>query len=468
MGAVVCFLFVLGLILVKGPYKWAIAASTLLSIMLAWGFHFMPLTRLFFNWFPLYNKFRAVSSILIVAEIAMPLLGFLAVKQLFDNREKGSQNNTVIFRSIYIATGITAGICLFMALFAGVLFDFKSAADAAYASDLPDFVYQGILDERKALLVSDSWRSFMFIILTAALLWLFQKGHLKKGWTVAVLCILVIADLWKIDQRYFSSDNFISPKQSGNTFAIRDYEKQILTDDEQGFRVLNLTASPFNDSRTSYYLRSVGGYHAAKLRRYQDLIDEHLSQMSMPVLNMLNTKYFITKGKDGNAEPVLNPNAMGAAWFVQSVQVVDNAKQEIDALSTVDLHNIAVTDRSFGEFAAKSHAAGLDAVVRILKYTPKSLDYEYESEADGTIVFSEIYYPYGWKATIDGQPADHFRVNYVLRAMNVPAGRHRINFVFDPDSVAKGNTLSLVCILIMYGLTALFAVMALLRLKKNR
>lgn len=464
MGAVVCFLFVLGLMLVKGPYKWAIAASTLLSVMLAWGFHFMPLTRLFFNWFPLYNKFRAVSSILVVAEIAMPLLGFMAVKQLFDSRENSNtQNNACIFRSIYIATGITAGICLFMALFAGAMFDFKSAADASFSSGLPDFFYQGILDERKALLVSDSWRSFLFIILTAALLWLFQKGYLKKGWTIAVLCVLVIADLWKIDQRYFNSDNFISPKQSGNTFAMRDYEKRILADKEPGFRVFNLTASPFIDARTSYYLRSVGGYHAAKLRRYQDLIDEHLSQMSMPVLNMLNTKYFITKGDDGNAEPVLNPNAMGAAWFVQSVQVADNAKQEIDALSTIDLRNIAVTDNSFSEFAAGSHAAGSDAEVRLLSYTPKSLDYEYEAGADGTIVFSEIYYPYGWKATIDGQPADHFRVNYVLRAMNVPAGRHRINFVFEPDCVAKGNILSMICILLMYGLMALSAVMAVLK-----
>jgi len=466
MGAVVCFLFVLGLIIVKGPYKWAIAVSTLFSILLALGFHFMPLTEFFFNHFPMYSKFRAVSSILIVAEIAMPLLGFLAVKHLFDSTENGVSKNC-LNKAIYVAAGITGGICLILALFAGAMFDFKSAADSAYASQLPDFVYQGILDERKHLLVNDSLRSFLFIALTAALMWLTSNGKIKKSWTIAVLCVLVITDMWPIDRRYFNSDNFMSDKQSKTAFAIQPYEQQLLQDPDPNFRVMNLTSNTFNDARTSYYLKSVGGYSAAKLRRYQDLIDRHLSKMSMPVLDMLNTKYFITKADDGSAQPMLNPNAMGNAWFVQNVQLVDDANQEIDALSTVDLHTTAVTDRSFEQYAAAASNAGPDATVRLTSYSPKSIDYEYQSAANGTIVFSEIYYPYGWKASIDGQPADHYRVNYVLRAMNVPAGNHKINFVFDPDSVAKGNAIATACILVMYALTAVIAVMAILRARKK-
>lgn len=459
MGAVVCFLFVLGLIIVRGPYKWAIAAATLFSVMLAWGFHFMPLTEFFYNHFPMYNKFRAVSSILIVAEITMPLLGFLAVKELFDCMDgKNTVGKASITRGIYMAAGITAGICLILALFSGVFFDFKSPNDARIASQLPEFVYQGILDARKSLLVSDSLRSLLFIILTAALLWITQKGWIKKGWTVAALLVLVLADMWPVDQRYFNNDNFVSDRQKNDAFAMQTYEKQLLSDPDPNFRVMNLATNTFTDARTSYYLKSVGGYSAAKLRRYQDLIDRHLSQMHMPVLDMLNTKYFITKADDGSVQPMRNPNAMGNAWFVEKVQLVDDANQEIDALDKMDLHTTAVTDRSFEQYAAASAFAGPDAQVHLLSYTPKSLDYEYSAQSAGTIVFSEIYYPYGWKASIDGKPADHYRVNYVLRAMNVPAGNHSIHFEFDPDSVRTGNTIATTCILIMYAVILLVGI----------
>lgn len=449
MGAIVCFLFVLGLIIVKGPYKWAIAASTLFSIMLAWGFHFMPLTEFFFNHFPMYSKFRAVSSILIVAEIAMPLLGFLAVKEVYDSLEnKDTKLAASIQRGIYIAAGITAGICFILILFSGAI-DFTSPNDAQFKSEIPGFVYQGILDARREYLVNDSWRSFLFIVIAAALLWITGKGLLKKGWTTAILTALVLVDLWTVDVRYFNYDNFVTVNSRKNSFAMYDYEKQILKDPDPNFRVLNLTTNTFNEARTSYYLKSIGGYSAAKLRRYQDLIDRHLSRMSWPVIDMLNTKYIIAND-NGKAVPMPNPDAMGNAWFVESVKVVEDADHEIDALDKIDLHRTAVTDKSFETYALQAADAGQDAEVVLTSYSPKCLDYEYVSSRNGTIVFSEIYYPFGWKASIDGEPADHYRVNYVLRAMNVPAGHHRIQFVFDPDSVRKGNIISSAFIILMY------------------
>lgn len=463
MGAVICFLFVLGLILVRGAYKWAIAAATLFSIMLAWGFHFMPLTEFFYNYFPMYNKFRAVSSILIVAEIAMPLLGFLAVKEIMEGETKRKQ----IFNGIYISAGITAGICLILALFGGSMFTFVSPTDGSYAAQLPDFVYQGILDERKALLVSDSWRSLLFILLAAALMWLTEQGLLKKWMTVSALTVLILVDMWPVDKRYFNDNSFVSAKQSKAVFDMYPYEKQILADKDPDFRVMNLTSNTFTDARTSYYLKSVGGYSAAKLRRYQDLIDRHISQMNMNVLNMLNTKYFITKGDDGNPTPLRNPGAMGNAWFVDELVTVGTANEEIDAIGNMDLHKTAVLDQSFSKYVTNPNPGhDASASVKLTSYTPKALDYETSSAKDGTVVFSEIYYPYGWKASIDGTPAEHFRVNYVLRAMNVPAGQHKIHFEFDPESVRKGNAVATVCVILMYALTALIAVMALLRRKK--
>ena len=449
MGAVVCFLFVLGLLIVKGPYKWAIMVATLFSVVLAWGHNFMPLTELFFKYFPMYNKFRAVSSILIVAEIAMPLLGFLAIKVLMD----GALMREKVIKSIYIAGGITAGICLFVALFAGAMFDFTAPVDASLASQLPDFVYQGILAEREALTKSDAWRSFLFIMLAAATLWAFIKGWLKWGYMVAVLGVLVMADMWPVNKRYLNDSSFVTQKNNKAAFQMQPYEKLILQDKDPHFRVMNLASNTFNDARTSYYLKSIGGYHAAKLRRYQDLIDQHLSKMNMSVIGMLNAKYFIVPDKaTGQAKVQLNPYAMGNAWFVDTLQVVNTPNEEINALNYIDLHTTAVLDKEFAGYVdnfTPEHDA--EATVRLTKYTPRYIDYEYVTSKPGTIVFSEIYYPYGWKATIDGTPVDIYRVNYMLRAINVPAGAHSIHMEFAPDSVKKGDTIAMVCIIIMYG-----------------
>ncbi|MBR6600742.1 MAG: YfhO family protein [Bacteroidaceae bacterium] len=455
MGAIVCFLFVLGLLIVKGPYKWAILAATLFSVFLAWGHNFMPLTEFFFKYFPMYNKFRAVSSILIVAEVAMPLLGFLAIKELMDGtiaREKA-------MKSIYIATGVTAGICLFIALFGGVMFDFKAPVDAGFASSLPDFAYQGILAEREALMKGDAWRSFLFIVLAAATLWVYAKGWLKWGYMVAILGVLVMADMWPVNKRYLNDEHFVTKRDNKAAFQMYPYEQQILQDKDPHFRVMNLTTNTFNDARTSYYLKSIGGYSAAKLRRYQDLIDQHISKMNMGVIGMLNAKYFIVPDQKGGQPAVQrNPFAMGNAWFVDTLQVVDTPNEESDALNHIDLHTTAVLDKEFAPYVSNfTPDTDSTATVRLTKYTPRYLDYEYTTDKPGTIVFSEIYYPYGWKATIDGEPADIYRVNYMLRAINVPAGKHTIHMEFAPDSAKRGDTIALICIGIMYA-TILFVI----------
>ena len=449
MGAIVCFLFVLGLLIVKGPYKWAILAATLFSVFLAWGHNFMPLTEFFFKYFPMYNKFRAVSSILIVAEVAMPLLGFLAVKELMD----GVIPRKETIKSIYIAAGITAGLCLVVALFGSALFNFMGPVDASYAAQLPEFAYQGILNERAALMKSDAWRSFLFIVLAATTLWAFTKEWLKWGYMVTILGVLIVADMWPINKRYFNDSSFVAKKSNNTAFQMQPYEKQILQDKDPHFRVFNLTTSTFNDARTSYYLKSIGGYHAAKLRRYQDLIDNHISKMNMNVISMLNAKYFIVPDKkSGQAQAQLNPYAMGNAWFVDTLMVVDTPNEESDALNYLDLSTTAVLDKEFVGYVENfTPERDTAASVRLTQYTPRYLDYEYTTSKPGTIVFSEIYYPYGWKATIDGIPVDIYRVNYMLRAINVPAGTHSIHMEFDPDSVKKGDTLAMICIILMYA-----------------
>lgn len=447
MGAIVCFLFILGLLIVKGPYKWALFAATLLSTALAWGHNCMWLTELFFNYFPMYNKFRAVSSILIVAEIAMPLLGFLAIKEIMD----GEHDKKELSKNILVSAGITGGICLILALIGGSVFSFISPYDASFSQQLPDWAYSAIVNQRADLLRSDSWRSFLFIAAAAALLWLFCKGKVKSGIMAAILGVLIIADMWPVDRRYFNDDNFISPRQSNSAFEMKPYEMAITADDDPHFRVMNLTVNTFNEARTSYYLKSVGGYSAAKLRRYQDLIDEHLSKLNLPVIGMLNAKYLIVPGDNGEAVAQLNPYALGNAWFVDSLYVVNNANEESDALNTIDPANTAVTDKSFEKFVLPENQGHDEkAEITLTKYSPRRLEYKYSASKSGTVVFSEIYYPHGWKASIDDSPADHFRVNYTLRALNVPEGSHTISFVFDPDSVRKGDTIAIICIILMY------------------
>ena len=465
MGAVVCFLFLLGLLIVKGPYKWGLLVATLFSVALAWGHNCLWLTELFFKYFPMYSKFRAVSSILVVAEVAMPLLGFLALKEIMD----GKFTKDFLVRKIYIAGGVTAGICLFFALLGGSLFSFTSAYDASFANQLPDWAYAAVCDQRAATLRSDSLRSALFILAGAFCVWLYAKGKLKNGALAALIGALVVLDMWPVDKRYFNDSNFVPKNSAGaSSFVMQDYEKEILKDPGY-FRVMNLAANTFNDSRTSYYLKSVGGYSAAKLRRYQDLIDQHLSQYHWPVIGMLNAKYIILQGEDGNPQAQLNPYALGNAWFVDRLVIARNANEESDALNTIDLSHEAVLDESFADYVQDFSPSVPDGASVVLNsYSPKELDYTSNSSQPGTVVFSEIYYPYGWKATIDGQAADCYRVNYLLRALNVPAGEHNIHFIFDPDSVRKGNTIATVCIIVMYLLVLAAIALGCIRLFRKK
>lgn len=445
VGAIVFFLFILGLFIVKSPYKWALLAATIFSILLAWGRNFMPFTELFFNYFPMYNKFRAVSSILVVAEITMPLLGFLALQKIFDE-VKNKSFNLKTQKAIYWSAGITAGVCLFLALFGGLLWNFTSPNDAQVLSQMPDWFRNAIVDERKNMLTADAWRSLVFVALAAVLLWFFQKGKLKNGYFIALLAVLVTVDMWGVDKRFFNEKNFVSPKDDKAYFAAQPYETQILEDKTLNFRVLNLATNTFNDARTSYRLKSVGGYSAVKLRRYQDLIDAHISQNNQAVLDMLNTRYFITR----NGTAVQNPNAMGNAWLVDSLLFVDTPNEESDALWNIDLHTTAVADKKF-ENILKTNLL-TKGEITLTDYRPSRLTYEVSVSGEKTAVFSEIFYPHGWHAYIDGNEVPIGRVNYVLRAITIPAGNHTIMMEFVPDAL-KLDKFSLTCVILVILLT---------------
>ncbi|MBO4566558.1 MAG: hypothetical protein J5695_04970 [Bacteroidales bacterium] len=443
VGAIICFLFLLGCLIVKGPYKWALLAATVFSILLSWGHNFMWLTEFFFRYFPLYSKFRAVSSILIVAEIAMPLLGFLALKSIFEGSVSGKRLRV----SLLVSAAVTAGICLFFAIAGREVLTFVSPYDETYAEQLSAPVMNAVVSDRADLLTSDSWRSFGFVLAGAVLLWLYSRKKLGRAFTILILGVLITADLWPVDRRYFNDSFFVRPRATQDAFKEKKWETDILADPDPHFRVLNMNSNTFSEARTSYRFESIGGYHAAKLRRYQDLIDRYLSKNNTKVIGMLNAKYFVVS----DDAALRNPNASGNAWFVDNLMVMYRPSDELDALEVIDLSKNAVLGKEFIRFASNYNpGVARDAEVHLTSYAPDRLEYDCTNSKPGTIVFSEIYYPYGWKAFIDGNPADHFRADYVLRALNVPAGSHHITFVFDPDSVHIGEAIAITCIVLMF------------------
>ena len=472
MGAIICFLFVLGLLIVPGPYKWALLVATLFSVALAWGKNMMWLTELFFNYFPMYNKFRAVESILVVAEITMPLLGILALQQIVDKKiawEKLRMN-------MFIAGGVTAGLCLFFALFASVV-DVTSSYDAQWVNQVPAWLRDAIMDERTAMIKADAWRSFIFIVLGFVVIyWYAWKSNTQPlasspyrliAFYVA-LAVLVLADMLPVNKRFFGNDHFVKAKDADAYFAMQPYEQQILQD-ESYFRVLNLATNTFNDARTSYRLKSIGGYSAAKLRRYQDLIDEHISKemnplmqtvmrtqgfmlpdenegKDFPILNMLNMKYAVVPLQGGKQAPVQNPYAMGNCWFVDEVILVDTPDEECALLSEIDLHKQAVADKKFAEALdiTKPEVTPLMAFdesrIELTSYAPNCLQYESMNERNQVAVFSEIYYPYDWHLYIVNNNGEKMelplaRVNYTLRAAVIPAGHHQLVMEFQPHAM---------------------------------
>ena len=433
VGAVVYFLFLLGLLIVPGPYKWALLFATLMSIFLAWGRNLMWLTEFFFNYFPMYNKFRAVESILVVAEITMPLLGFMGLQQIVEGKIEWSRARN----SLFIAGGITAGICLFAALFAGS-FDMTSSYDAQWKSQLPQWLYDAILDQRTAMLRSDAWRSLLFVALGFGIIFWYawkktitnHQSPITNSILYIGLAMLILIDMVPVDKRFFNNDNFVKPKEADAHFKLQPWEEQILQDKSLDYRVLNLNTNTFNDARTSYRLKSIGGYSAVKLRRYQDLIDEHISKMNWNVLNMLNTKYIVTR-----QGVIPNPDAMGNAWFVNNVQFVPTPDDESTALNTLDLHTTAVADEKFRDVLTCEPQPSAEDEIVLTEYTPNRLTYSANVSHDRVAVFSEIYYPEGWHLYVDGNEEEIGRVNYILRAAVIPAGEHTIQMAFVPNSL---------------------------------
>ena len=423
VGAVVCFLFVLGLLIVPGPYKWALLFATLMSIFLAWGRNMMWLTEWFFNYFPMYNKFRAVESILVVAEITMPLLGFMGLQRIVNGEIEWKK----LRNNLFIAGGVTAGICLFAALFAGSI---------DMTSQVPNWLYNAILDQRVAMAKADAWRSLLFVALgfTLTFWYAWQKANSQKpianSLLYAGLAALILTDMVPVDKRFFNNDNFVKAKDNEAYFRIQPWEEEILQDKSLDYRVLNLNTNTFNDSRTSYRLKSIGGYSAVKLRRYQDLIDEHISKMNWSVLNMLNTKYIVTRQ---GVYP--NPDAMGNAWFVNEVQFVPTPDDESAALNTLDLHTTAVADEQFRDVLTCVSRPNEGDDIVLTEYKPNKLTYTSNCANDRIAIFSEIYYPEGWHLYVDGEEKPIGRANYVLRAAVIPAGEHTITMTFVPTAL---------------------------------
>lgn len=466
VGAFVLFLFVLGCFIVKGPLKWALIGATFFSIVLSWGKNFMPLTDFFIDYVPLYNKFRAVSSILVIAEFTIPLLAIFALKRLLEEPEILKQEK----KPLGISLLLTAGIALLLAIAPGSIGsgyvpaqEAQMLQNAVNQQMIPANELSGILanlgEMRAELVSSDALRSFIIIGIGCSLLWLYASGKLRSSLTIAGITILCLADMWGVNKRYLNDAQFVPHSIRTETFTKTNTDELILQDTSLDYRVLNFATSTFDDNNTSYWHKSVGGYHPAKLRRYQEMIEHHISPEMQAaykaiataggemdsvdankfrVLNMLNTKYFIfPAGQQRQTVPILNPHAYGNAWFVNKVQYVNNANEEIDALDSIIPTETAVVDARFKDVLKGTMESYKDSLssIRLTSYTPNRLTYETNNAQDGIAVFSEIYYPDGWHVTIDGQPAELARADYILRTMYVPAGQHTIEMRFDPTSL---------------------------------
>lgn len=415
-GAIICFLFVLGLLAVKGPERWWLLAAVIIGVLLSWGRNLPSLNNWLFDHLPLYNKFRTPSMSLVMTTTAMAMLGMLALRTLLKKE--------VELKHIYIATGITGGLCLLIALFPGLAGGFTAKMDA----QLPEWLSECLLDDRRAMLTSDAWRSLCFILLAAAGAFAYLKiEKMRSGILIALMGVLILADLWTVDKRFLNDDHFVPKKR--NLVTMTEADKQILADKDPNYRVLNLTTSTFNDAQTSYFHKSVGGYSPAKLRRYQDIIDHYFAgRLNMNVLNMLNTRYVITQ-----QGVQYNPEAFGNAWFVQNIEWVNNPNEEIAAIGNADLLQKAVIDTCWRTKVREGLAMTQPASIRLTNYAnPGNLFYESESTEDGLAVFSEVYYK-TWIAFIDGKEVPVVRANYILRAIEVPAGKHTIEFRCEDD-----------------------------------
>ena len=468
VGAFVLMLFVLGLFIVKGPLKWALLIATILSVLLSWGRNFMPFTDFFIDYVPMYAKFRTVASILVVAEFTIPLLAMLALKEIITGAIdlKGKR-----FRYSLIASFVlTGGIALLFSLMPKAFFsDYVSQSEMQAMSQIPADQLMPLLNNltevRMSMFTSDALRSFWIIVIGTGLLLAFCYKKLRAEWMIAGMLVLCLVDMWQINKRYLYDGMFVSQSVREAPMQKSEAIDHILQDKSLDYRVLNLSTSTFNENETSFYLKSIGGYHPAKLRRYQELIDAHIepemqrlygalgkaagdmTQVNgdsiFPVLNMLNTKYFILPLQGGRSVPLENPYTYGNAWFVDKVHYVDNANQELDMTGQLPLRHEAVADKKFQQQLGEAVVQDTSSVVRITAYEPNKLTYDVNSGKGGVIVFSEIYYP-GWTATVDGVEQELGRVNYVLRALQVKPGHHEVVLSFFPKSIDRTETVAYV------------------------
>jgi hypothetical protein len=486
VGALIAFLFVLGLFIVKGRLKWALFGVTVLAMMLSWGHNFRFLTDLFIDYLPYYNKFRAVSSILIIAEVTMPLLAILALKEIVED-PKIIKTKKVFF---FVSLGLTAGITLLFLLMPGLFFNFITPAEIdqfhqylkqGASKTQIDAIITNLEIARMSIFKMSCMRSIAFILLGAALIWMYASAKkMSKYVLYAGLALLILIDMVPIDKRYLNDKSFVPKKQMEVPYTASAADEYILQDTSADYRVLNMTTGNFMlDASTSYFHKSIGGYHAAKFRRYQDLVDHRIDKeqdrlistlkagapdsvlvstlYGLTTMNMLNTQYYIYNPE---AKPLRNPAALGNAWFVKNVTMVNNADEEIKALDNFSPANTAIVDKKFeNELNAFKGEKYLQSIIKLTQYKPNYLAYEAKGlKAEQLAVFSEIYYNKGWDAYIDGVKAPYFRANYVLRAMLIPAGDHKIEFKFEPRSYFVGEKVSLAgsVLLVLFLGAALF------------
>lgn len=473
VGAFVLFLFILGLFIVRGSMKWALLAATVLSVLLAWGHNFMGFTNFFLDYIPMYAKFRTVASILVIAEFTIPLLAALALKKMVDEPEVLTKQ----MKFVYISLALTAGVALLIALFPGMMEPFISDQERQMITSIQGMdgntantILANIAAMREAMVSADAWRSVIIILIGFALLFLYKMKKLRADYMVICMAVLCLVDMWQVDKRYLNDEMFVPKSERDMPHQATSTDLAIMKDKSLDYRVLNLASNTFNENETSFFHKSIGGYHPAKLRRYQEMIDAYIApemQAAMqaiaakngnmqevdgakvfPVLNMLNTKYFILPLQGGATMPLQNIYAQGNGWFVDKINYVADANAEYAGVGKIDVRHEAVADKKFESVLGKAQSNDSTAKVKLVKYEPNNLQYTIDSKKGGVVVFAEIYYP-GWTATIDGQPAELGRVNYILRALNVKAGKHTVVLDFHPTSISTTETIAYIAIVIL-------------------
>ena len=473
VGAFVLFLFILGLFIVKGPMKWALLAATVLSILLAWGHNFMGFTNFFLDYIPMYAKFRTVASILVIAEFTIPLLAALTLKKIVDEPDVLSKQ----MKFAYISLALTAGVAALIALFPDMMGPFVSEQERQMIGSIQGMdggtartILANISDMRAAMVSSDAWRSVIIILIGFALLFAYKLKKLRADYMIAALLVLCLVDMWQVDKRYLNDEMFVPKSERDMPQQPTATDIEINKDKSLDYRVLNFASNTFNENETSYFHKSIGGYHPAKLRRYQEMVDAYIvpeMQKAMqaiaakggnmqqvdgvklfPVLNMLNTKYFIFPLQGGATIPLKNIYAQGNGWFVDKIDYVADANAEYAEVGKIDVRHEAVADKQFEAVLGQAKANDSTATVKLDKYEPNNLQYTVNSKNGGIVVFSEIYYP-GWKATVDGQSVELGRVNYILRAVNVKPGKHIVVLDFHPTSISTTETIAYIAIIIL-------------------